>query len=53
MPQVTFENTMIVAVFLGTRPSAGYAVDVVNAGTCWSCSTPSDSPRRGRLQRVS
>ena len=31
MPQVTFENTMIVAVFLGTRPSAGYAVDVVNA----------------------
>ena len=53
MPQVTFENTMIVAVFLGTRPSAGYAVDVVNAGTCWSCSTPSGSPRRGRLQRVS
>ena len=31
MPQVTFENTMIVAVFLGTRPSAGYTVDVVNA----------------------
>ena len=31
MPNVTFDNTMIVAVFLGSRPSAGYSVEVVNA----------------------
>jgi VWFA-related protein len=26
-PSVTFQNTMIVAVFLGTRPTTGYAVE--------------------------
>jgi hypothetical protein len=30
-PNVNFENTMIAAVFLGSRPSAGYAVDIVSA----------------------
>jgi hypothetical protein len=27
-PAVTFDNTMIVAVFLGARPTAGYAVQI-------------------------
>lgn len=27
-PKVNFENTMVVGVFLGSRPSAGYAVEV-------------------------
>ena len=29
MPRVTFENTMIVAVYLGSRPSAGYGAEIV------------------------
>jgi VWFA-related protein len=29
MPTVTFTNTMLAAVFLGERPTAGYAVEVV------------------------
>jgi hypothetical protein len=28
-PAVDFAKTMVAAVFLGTRPSAGYAVDIV------------------------
>jgi len=30
-PAVAFENTVIVAVFLGLRPSAGYEVDILGA----------------------
>jgi hypothetical protein len=30
-PAVTFENTMIVAVFLGSRPTAGYEPEIVAA----------------------
>ena len=29
MPRVTFENTMIVAIYLGSRPSAGYGAEMV------------------------
>ena len=29
MPRVTFENTMIVAIYLGSRPSAGYGAEIV------------------------
>jgi len=29
-PKVSFANTMIAAVFLGERPTAGYAVDIVD-----------------------
>jgi hypothetical protein len=29
-PKVTFANTMIVALFLGSRPTAGYSVEIVN-----------------------
>lgn len=31
MPNVNFDTTMIVAVFLGVRPTPGYAVDIVDA----------------------
>ena len=30
MPKVTFANTMLVALFLGERPTAGYAVEIVS-----------------------
>jgi VWFA-related protein len=30
-PRVTFENTMIAAVFLGSRPTTGYSVEIVGA----------------------
>ena len=29
MPRVTFENTMIVAIYLGSRPSVGYGAEIV------------------------
>ena len=32
-PRVTFDDTMIVALFLGARPTAGYAVDIAGART--------------------
>jgi VWFA-related protein len=31
-PKVTFENTMVVAVFLGSRPTAGYGVEITGVG---------------------
>jgi hypothetical protein len=31
LPQVAFDTTMVAAVFLGSRPSAGYGVEVVKA----------------------
>jgi len=31
-PKVTFESTMIAAVFLGSRPTTGYSVEIVGVG---------------------
>lgn len=32
MPKVTFESTMIAALFLGDRPTAGYGVEITGVG---------------------
>lgn len=31
MPEVDFTNNMVVGIFLGTRPTAGYGVEIVSA----------------------
>ena len=33
MPAVDFANNMVVGIFLGSRPSAGHAVEIVNVRT--------------------
>ena len=32
-PKVNFENTMVAAIFVGTRPTSGYSVEIVGART--------------------